>query len=153
MNKRIDCPSAQADAKASRIYGVMTGPSETQRVGYLTETLKPTKELLALSGAGKPTELFRIAAPCANSGCKHFNGACTLAQRIVANLPVVADALPACQIRSTCRWFHQEGKDACLRCPQVATDKAGATEEEIWIAYGDQGPAMQGPAMQDAATA
>lgn len=141
MNKTIDCPSAQADAKTSRIYGVMTGPEENRRVGYLTEALKPTEALLALSGEAKPTQLFRIAAPCSKSGCQHFNGACTLAQRIVASLPEVVDALPECQIRETCRWFYQEGADACLRCPQVATDKVGASEEEIRIAYGDKAPA------------
>jgi hypothetical protein len=137
MTKHIDCPSAQADAKASRIYGIMTGPSENRRVGYLTETLKPTAELLALSGEAKPTQLFRIAAPCANGACQHFNGACTLAQRIVAASPIVVNALPECQIRATCRWYHQEGADACLRCPQVATDKVDATEHEKWVAMGE----------------
>ncbi len=136
MPQKIDCPSAQADAKASRIYGVMTGPSDNQRVGYLTETLQPTPELLALTGEAKPTQLFRIAAPCANGGCAHFNGACTLAQRIVASSPVVVNALPECQIRATCRWFLQEGGEACIRCPQVATDKVEASEHEIQIAFG-----------------
>jgi hypothetical protein len=134
MNDRIDCPSAQPRANSGRVYGVMTGPAYDRRVGYLTETLKPTPELLALSGTAKPTELFRVAAPCANGGCRHFNSACTLAQRIVASLPVVVDALPACQIRPTCRWFLQEGAAACLRCPQVATDKADPTEEDVRIA-------------------
>ncbi len=137
MSKRIDCPSAQPNAKTSRIFGVMTGPSDHKRVGFLTETLKPTEELLALSGNRKPTELFRVAGPCANSACQHFNGACTLAQRIVANMPAVVDALPECQIRSTCRWYHQEGSDACLRCPQVATETINPSDEELWIANGD----------------
>ncbi len=137
MNKTIDCPSAQPGAKASRIYGVMTGSSDDLRVGYLTETIEPTPELLALSGEAKPTQVFRIAAPCMNRACMHFDGACKLAQRIVANLAPVVNALPDCQIRETCRWFDQEGAAACLRCPQVATDKAEATEHEIWIANGD----------------
>ena len=134
MHTKIDCPSAQTRAKGSRIYGVMTGPSNDRRVGYLTETLEPTPELLALAGEAKPTELFRIAAPCANGGCRHFNGGCTLVQRIVAALPIVVSALPACQIRGTCRWYLQEGDAACLRCPQIMTDKANAADEEIRIA-------------------
>jgi hypothetical protein len=93
--------------------------------------------LLALAGEAKATQLFRIAAPCMNGGCRHFNGACTLAQRIVAVAPVVVDAMPDCQIRTTCRWFLQEGAEACVRCPQVATDKADASEEEIRIAFGN----------------
>ncbi len=137
MTKTIDCPSAQPEYKGSRIYGIMTGPSESRRVGYLTETLEPTPELLALSGEAKPTQLFRIAAPCLNRGCQHFDGACKLAQRIVSATPPVVNALPDCQIRETCRWFDQEGPAACLRCPQLATDTADATEHEKWVANGE----------------
>jgi hypothetical protein len=107
-------------------------------VGYLTETQPVSEKLLALSGPAKPTEVFRIAAPCAMSGCKHFKeNACTLVQRIVEGLAPVVNALPACQIRSTCRWFSQEGRNACLRCPQVITDKPNATAEEKRIADDD----------------
>jgi hypothetical protein len=137
MTKTIDCPSAQPAAKGGRIYGVMTGPAENRRLGYLTETMEPTPELMALAGEAKATELFRIASPCMNRGCVHFDGSCKLAQRIVSSLPAVVNALPECQIRETCRWFDQEGADACLRCPQVVTDKADATDHEVWIATGE----------------
>ena len=134
MGDHIDCPSAQPGAKTARIYGVLTGSAENRRVGYLTESLAVTPELLGLSGPASPTELFRIAAPCAKGACRHFNGACTLAKRIVATLPAVVDALPPCQIRSTCRWFLQEEGAACLRCPLIATDKVDATEAEVLAA-------------------
>ena len=140
MGDHIDCPSAQPGAKTARIYGVLTGPAEDRRVGYLTQSLPVTPGLLALSGPALPTELFRIAAPCANGACRHFNGACTLAKRIVASLPAVVDALPPCQIRSTCRWFLQEGKAACFRCPLIATDKVGATEAEVQAATDEGAP-------------
>jgi len=137
-SKQIDCPSAQATEDGARIFGVMTGTPEAHRVGYLTEALPVSEKLLALAGPAKPTQLFRIAAPCANGGCKHFKGnTCSLAQRIVEGVPVVVDALPACQIRSTCRWFRQEGKEACFRCPQVMTDKSNASDYEKQIADGD----------------
>jgi len=134
----IDCPSAQAGAKGARIYGMLTGAPDARRVGYLTETLPVSEKLVALAGPAKPTELFRIAAPCAMSGCKHFkDNACTLAQRIVEGLAPVVNALPPCQIRPTCRWFRQEGRNACLRCPQIITDKPNATAEEKRIADAD----------------
>ena len=136
MTQRIDCPSAPPGAKTSRIYGIMTGPADDRRVGYLTRTVGATPDMLALAGAAKPTELFRIASPCANNACKHFDGACQLARRIVAALPAVVGTLPDCQIRPTCRWFRQEGDAACLRCPQVATDKAGASQADRAIAEG-----------------
>ena len=42
--------------------------------------------------------------------------------RIVQQLPTVVETLPACQIRSSCRWWLQEGKAACYRCPQMVTN-------------------------------
>ena len=67
--------------------------------------------------------MLRIASDCYEKGCLHFDGAdCRLAARIVEQLPTVTDTLPAYQIRSSCRWWQQEGKSACLRCPQVVTE-------------------------------
>jgi hypothetical protein len=142
MSKRafrpLDCPSAQAGNKDARVYGVLTGTPKARRVGYLTETQPVSAKILALSKPAKPTEVFRIAATCEMSGCKHFkSNACTLAQRIVDGLAPVVNALPHCQIRPTCRWFNQEGRNACLRCPQVITDKPNATPEEKRIADDD----------------
>jgi len=137
-SKQIDCPSAQATTDGARIFGVMTGTPEAHRVGYLTEALPVSEKLLALAGSAKPTQVFRIAAPCANGGCKHFrDNTCNLARRIVEGVPAVVNALPACQIRSTCRWFRQEGKEACFRCPQVMTDKSNASDYEKQIANAD----------------
>jgi len=136
--KQIDCPSAQATAEGARIFGMITGAPDARRVGYLTEAQPVSEKLLSRAGPAKPTQLFRIAAPCANGGCKHFKDrTCSLAQRIVDGLPAVVNALPACQIRSTCRWFRQEGKEACFRCPQLMTDKSNASDYEKQIADPD----------------
>ncbi|MGY2053115.1 hypothetical protein [Methylobacterium sp. JK268] len=134
MSNRIDCPSAQPGSRSSRIFGVMTGPSSARRVGYLTEPVPATPELLAKTGPVRSTEIFRIAAPCAKHACAHFNGGCTLGQRVLAGLAPVVASLPACGIRPTCRWHIEQGDAACLRCPQVVTDKAGASEDEVRIA-------------------
>ena len=133
--KPIDCPSSQATAEGARIFGVITGTPEKHRVGYLTETVPVTDKVFEIAGEAKPTQLFRIAAPCSESACKHFaNNTCSLAKRIVEGVPAVVNGLPACEIRPTCRWFRQEGKAACLRCPQVITDKANASDYEKQIA-------------------
>jgi hypothetical protein len=133
--KPIDCPSSQATAEGARIFGVITGTPEHHRVGYLTETVPITDKVFELAGEAKPSQLFRIAAPCAGDGCKHFKGnTCSLAKRIVEGVPAVVNALPACEIRPTCRWFRQEGKEACFRCPQVMTDKSYASDYEKQIA-------------------
>jgi hypothetical protein len=100
------CPSAQPDMPGSMVFAVVGGtPSEPRLVGPLV-----------------PTEVFRFAAPCMCSGCDHFeNTRCRLVERAARLLPVVAADLPACTIRPDCRWWRQEGRAACLRCPQVVT--------------------------------
>ena len=134
-SRPLDCPSAQAGAQDARVFGVLTGTPDALRVGYLTETQPVSNELVALAAPAKPSEIFRIAGRCETSGCKHFKGNnCTLAQRIVEGLKPVVSALPPCQIRQTCRWFQQEGRNACLRCPQVVTDKPNMTADEKRIA-------------------
>jgi hypothetical protein len=133
--KEIDCPSAPATAEDARVFGVYTGEPGAHRVGYLTEALPVSEKLLALAGDAEPTKVFRIAGRCDSTGCKHFrDNSCTLAQRIVEGIRPVVNALPACQIRSTCRWFRQEGKAACFRCPLVVTNNPDTSEYEKAIA-------------------
>jgi len=72
-------------------------------------------------------------------GCKHYgDGACSLAKRIVASFDPVVGSLPPCRIRTTCRWFRQEGPDACLRCPQVVTSNCDPTKLQRQVADPDQ---------------
>jgi hypothetical protein len=122
------CPSAHPDHEGARVFGVLTGSSpENRRAGYLTETHPVTTELLALAGNVPPTEVLRIAAYCVK--CEHHDGAgCRLASRVVTMLEPVVSSLPRCAIRPTCVWFHQEGKAACVRCPQIATSNRSPTE-------------------------
>lgn len=125
------CPSAQPEMEGSVVLGVVGGTVEEPRVAYLVKPLPVNGSLLALSGSMKPTEVFRIAARCAGTACQHFDGTdCRLATRIVQMLPDVVDILPACQLRPHCRWWLQEGKAACVRCPQVVTERYQPTELE-----------------------
>jgi hypothetical protein len=106
----------------ARVFGIVTGPEDAPNVAWLERALPVTEELLAKTAGIEPQRVFRIAVACQESRCVHFDGAnCKLAQRIVDLLPPVATAIPPCPIRPTCRWFAQEGRAACLRCPQVAT--------------------------------
>jgi hypothetical protein len=124
------CPSARPESADSKVFGVVTGTVEKPRVTYLNERQPVTDELMALCNPVTPTEVFRIAAPCASNGCQHFDGTdCRLAKRIVQHLPGVAEELPPCPIRQDCRWWQQEGKTACMRCPQVVTDNYNPSEQ------------------------
>lgn len=123
------CPSAQPDMAEARVIGVVERSAEEPRVAYLNQSVPVTAQVLNMVGNARPTEIFRFGAKCEEHSCSHFNGTrCQLATRIVQILPAVSEALPACVIRAECRWFAQEGRAACMRCPQVVTEMPQASE-------------------------
>lgn len=114
------CPSSLPELPNSQIFGVVEGTVTAPKVTYLPVSMPVTPALLAAASPVDPTEVFRIAAPCIAGGCQHLShGQCQLAQRMVTRLPEVTKSLPDCSIRPDCRWWQQEGKAACLRCPQL----------------------------------
>jgi hypothetical protein len=121
------CPSSQSGTDNAVVFGVVEGTIENPRVAYL-DRVQSVKEAIQQPISIKPTdikptEMMRIASSCQEKKCLHFDGQdCRLAARIVERLSTVTDTLPACQIRSKCRWWQQEGKSACLRCPQIVTE-------------------------------
>ncbi|HKV93881.1 MAG TPA: nitrogen fixation protein [Candidatus Angelobacter sp.] len=113
------CPSAQPNMREARLLGIVRN-GETS---YLAEAVPLTGELLAMTQPVSPSRVLRIAARCEENACVHFDGVnCRLVTRIVQQLPAVTDTLPGCLIRADCRWYRQEGRAACLRCPQVVTE-------------------------------
>lgn len=128
-DKTTLCPSARPEWQDSIVFGVIGGTVEEPHVAYLKKPQPVTEELIAKASPVTPTEIFRTAAPCAESNCQHFDGKdCRLAMRIVEKLPAVVEELPPCSIRRDCRWWQQEGKVACMRCPQVITDNYNPSE-------------------------
>jgi hypothetical protein len=123
------CPSAQPGMERSVVFGVVGEAGPRPLLGYLVEPLPVTEGVLALAGPVAPTEIFRFAAPCAGRGCRHFDGSdCRLAARVVQLLPAVVEGLPPCPLRPGCRWWQQEGRAACLRCPQVVSETCEPSE-------------------------
>ena len=104
------------------MLGVLEKTPEGQRLAWIEKPQPVTPELLSLTRETDPRLVFRFAARCEENRCAHFDGKdCQLATRIVQILPRAVDALPPCSIRPECRWYQQEGKAACLRCPEVVT--------------------------------
>jgi hypothetical protein len=111
-------------------FGVVGGSAEEPLVSYLKEPQPATPKLLALASPVRPTEVFRFAAPCAESGCRHFDGAeCSLGRKLVESVEPAVDRLPACRLRPSCRWWAEQGREACLRCPIVVTTHYRPTAE------------------------
>lgn len=129
-NAQLLCPSAQPEMEGSVVFAVVGGTAEEPRLVHLAEPQPASEELLALSAPVQPTEVFRFAAPCAGHACKHFDGSkCRLAQKIVQMLPTAVEMLPPCRLRPNCRWWQQEGKAACMRCPQIVRDSYSPSEK------------------------
>lgn len=131
-DKSVLCPSAPSDWEGSQVIGIVTGTLDKPEVAYLTSPQPVTDELLDLAKPVDPGEVFRFSAPCSNTRCLHFSAAdskCRFAEKVVRFASVVTDKLPACPIRTECRWWQQEGKAACFRCPQMVNIDLLPSEE------------------------
>jgi hypothetical protein len=136
-DKAVLCPSAQPGMQDLQVLGVVSGSGEDARLAYVNAHVPATDELLALTAPLPPAQVLRLAAKCEEKRCTHFDGTdCKLAARIVASLAPVADKLPPCAIRPTCRWHIQEGAAACFRCPQIVTSAEDRSNEMAAVALG-----------------
>jgi hypothetical protein len=125
----LKCPSAQPGMGDVQVLGVVSRDAEAPRLAYLDESMAATPEILELAAPLAASQVFRLSARCEESKCTHFDGTrCQLAVRIAKLLPEVVDSLPTCNIRPDCRWFRQEGRAACVRCPQIITGTHEADE-------------------------
>jgi hypothetical protein len=116
--------------EGAEVLGVIRSGDGVEFLHYVAERIPVTEEVLALTAPVKPTDVLRFAAPCAGDACSHFDGAnCRLASKIVAAVTEVVSHVPPCRIRPTCRWYQQEGRPACLRCPLIFSETANPSPE------------------------
>ena len=120
------CPSAPARPGAL-LLGVI-GPSGN--VAYLPSgPVVDASMLERLAADGPVTQHYRLASPCLTNGCIYWaQGRCHVPDTVrhdrdLAGLPPPAadQTLPACAIRPACRWWLQDGAEACKLCPLVTT--------------------------------
>jgi hypothetical protein len=129
-DRALMCPSVPAHYPDAVAFGVVTGSTDAPDMVPLIPPLPVTDELLAMAAPVSPGEVFRFAGRCIQDGCRHWEGntqRCRLVAKTVALAPVVVEKLKPCAIRSDCRWWRQEGKAACVRCPQVASSDPSRT--------------------------
>lgn len=122
--KKILCPSSKCDT-GSILLGIV---KKDGRISFVQEKILVDKEFVKISHGGrKPEKRFRFASECIESGCGHWkNGQCRVINEVIGLLEekqeFMSDSLPACSIRSECRWFQQRGAEACRVCPEIITD-------------------------------
>lgn len=120
--RELQCPSAQPALPGAIAFGLIDHQGETPTTNFLEAPVPVSPELLELAAPMPPTQVFRFAAPCQQQRCSHWQGACSLAERIVDLMPVASTAPPPCRIRTACRWYAEQGRAACQRCPEVITE-------------------------------
>jgi hypothetical protein len=117
------CPSAVAQPGAT-LVGMVNGDGT---VGFIETPITIDEDFFAtVESAGELERAFRFSTPCIQNGCKQWkDGNCTVIQRIIAADPAWPQQqpqLPACSIRATCRWYAQEGAEACAYCRVITTN-------------------------------
>lgn len=119
MKQGLECPSGLANDKDAYILGAITEDG----LVFAEPGIKASEVLELLPTGVLPEEIFRFHSPCATNGCGHYSESrdiCTLGERVVANIAPLA-MIPRCSIRQKCRWYAEQGSQACLRCPLIAT--------------------------------
>jgi len=94
-------------------------------IGYLGDPLEIDAEFVDRASQGRtPERRFRFVNPCAECGCRQWTGTrCGVIDRTMEQLAGgETENLPRCGIRPHCRWFRQNGADACRVCSLVITD-------------------------------
>ncbi len=120
------CPSSPAVVGAKLLAAV--GP--TGKVANFPVPLTVDGDFLQRARTLGPLEKrFRFASPCQQGNCVHWAGSeCGLIGRLhkageEKALLQPSDSLVPCGIRSSCRWWRQEGRRACSVCAVVVTDQ------------------------------
>ena len=129
------CPSATCDTGAA-IIGIINPEGY---VSMLPQKIDVTDEFIEITSQGTaPEKRFRFTNKCVEGGCRQWDGSrCTVIDRIIKNNDAFYETplsnLPACSIRSNCRWFHQASHQACMACPFIITDNIPSDQERIYI--------------------
>jgi hypothetical protein len=97
---------------------------------------------------GRPAETrFRFAGLCHQSACHQWqHGRCSVIGQVLESSPEPQTGtgaereptLPDCAIRTSCRWYAQEGGRACAVCPGVVTDDGSGPP--VWAAPKEPAP-------------
>lgn len=124
------CPSGQPEMEGAEVFGLIDASGSETTTMYLEHRAPLTAELRALAAPLAPSQVFRFSATCQRQ-CIYWDERCGLVDRVVELVPSSSLTLPRCQIRDDCRWFSQQGREACGRCPpMVAQGGRSAAENE-----------------------
>lgn len=117
MDNKLLCPSAPL-YQGSRLLGVV----KEDAVDILSTPIEVDEFFARAANTGKEAEhKFRFVNKCVKSGCAQWTGSeCGVIKRVLTAMEEKLEAeLPNCSIRPECRWYAQEGANACKACTSV----------------------------------
>jgi hypothetical protein len=124
------CPSALPDSPGSSVFGIVDNRGASRVIRYLDRPVPVSSRILDETQGEAPTDVFRFASPCQSKACGHFrDGQCSLPNFVQLHFDPIGTS--QCPIRRDCRWFHQQGLDACARCPSVVTSALALVDGQI----------------------
>lgn len=120
--KPVLCPSYRCE-EGTILLGIVQTDG---RVAFASDRILVDGDFVRVARQGRsPEKRFRFSGPCVERACKQWKGGqCSVVHTVieaVGRRPEPA-VLPACSIRSQCRWYLQLGGEACAVCPEVVTD-------------------------------
>jgi hypothetical protein len=119
------CPSARCEPGAL-LLGIV---GSNGRVGMIVPPLPIDAAFVDQAAMGRmPEKRFRFAGRCVEGDCLYWTGdRCGVIETALTVLDDQARSeashpLRACGIRHACRWFSQQGRNACSVCPLIVTE-------------------------------
>ena len=119
---KATCPSAEPKAGAV-LLGIV---KQDGKVAMLSQRLEIDDSFIESAVQGRELgQRFRFASSCSTQGCANWSGhhcmVLDIARQLAHIEPLDSALLPVCSIRDTCRWFMQDGAEACRICPKINT--------------------------------
>ena len=112
------CPSYIGKVGA-QLFGVVNKDGKVQFITPLTVT----EDFLELNKDQNNLEQrFRFTGKCVEKGCAQWNSEeskCSLSHKVQNFNSNQKAELSFCPIRPQCRWFFQDGKEACFSCNEI----------------------------------
>lgn len=118
QSSKKKCPSYLGKVGA-QLFGVVGKDGKVQFISPLTVT----EDFLNLNKDKNSLEQrFRFTGKCVEKGCAQWNAEeskCSLSKKVQHLDSHKETELFFCPIRTQCRWFSQDGKEACFSCNEV----------------------------------